>query len=88
MNAQDFNMPKEDVPKADTREVSASILRSVLAGVPGPALNVSLLNAAAAIYVGGAADSISEGLDAARESVTSGNAMRKLEALRRFGAGQ
>jgi anthranilate phosphoribosyltransferase len=87
MNAQDFNMPRDVVPKADTREAGASILRSVLSGVPGPALNVALLNAAAAIYVGGVAASISEGLEAARESVSSGKAMAKLEALRDFKAG-
>ncbi len=59
----------------------AGILRDVLSGTPGPALDIVLLNAAAAIYVGDVADDIPGALQIARESVESGEALGKLEAL-------
>ena len=62
---------------------NAAIIREVLAGtVEGGAAAAILLNAGAAIQVAGAADSLEEGLERARESVRSGAAMEKLEALR------
>jgi anthranilate phosphoribosyltransferase len=47
----------------------------------GPMRDVVELNAAAGIYVGGKASSMDEGLDLARESIDSGKAYEKLEAL-------
>ncbi len=47
----------------------------------GPKRDIVLLNAAAGIYVGGKADSISEGISIAEESIDSGNAYKKLELL-------
>lgn len=60
---------------------NASVTRRVLAGEPGAPLDVALLNAGAGIYVAGAAESIHEGIEKARESVRSG---RALEVLNRF----
>jgi len=54
---------------------------AVLEGSPGPAADIVLLNAAAAIYAGGVADSLDEGLDQARESIDSGAARACLERL-------
>lgn len=60
---------------------NADIARSILAGAEGPARDIVLLNAGAALYVAGRADSIGAGIEAARRSIDSGAAMNKLEAL-------
>jgi anthranilate phosphoribosyltransferase len=48
---------------------------------------VALLNAAAVIYVGGGAQSLAQALESARDSVDSGKALIKLEALRKLSNG-
>ncbi len=58
---------------------NAAIIRSILAGEPGPQSEIAALNAGAAIYVAGAAGSISEGLQQARSSIASGAAAQTLE---------
>ena len=68
-------------------ETNAAILRRVLHGEPGPRLDVVLLNAAAAIVAGGAADDLRAAVELARESVDSGRAMDKLEELKLVSAG-
>lgn len=68
-------------------ETNAAILRRVLHGEPGPRLDVVLLNAAAAILAGGAADDLPSAVELAREAVDSGQAMDKLEELKRVSAG-
>lgn len=63
-------------------EDNARIVRDVLEGRRRDAARSAvLLNAAAAIYVGGAADSLEEGVGVAREAVDAGSALAKLEAL-------
>lgn len=62
-------------------EQNAKILRNVLAGREGGPLDVVILNAAAAIVAGELADSLAEGIELARKSVSSGAAMAKLETL-------
>jgi anthranilate phosphoribosyltransferase len=69
----------------DTVEANARILMELLEGkVAGPRRDVALLNAAAVIYVGGVAETLAEGLELARESLDSGKALVKLEALRKL----
>jgi anthranilate phosphoribosyltransferase len=66
-------------------EENARILLDILEGKDsGPRRMVALLNAAAAIYVGGAAESLAESLELAGDSLDSGRAMIKLEALRKL----
>jgi anthranilate phosphoribosyltransferase len=60
---------------------NAAILRSVLTGQSGAPRSVTLLNAAAAIVAGEKADTMNDALQLARESIDSGAAMAKLEAL-------
>jgi len=62
-------------------EESAAIVRGVLQGNKGPARDVVLLNSGSALYVGGAASSIQEGMRVAAESIDSGKARQKLEQL-------
>jgi len=61
--------------------VNATIARDVLRGKGGPARDIVLLNAAAALWVGGAVADLAEGLERAAASVTSGAALAKLDAL-------
>jgi anthranilate phosphoribosyltransferase len=84
IDAVGFGIAGGAVPKVASKEESASVIWSVLNGDRGPARDISMLNAAAAIYVAGAADSITDGLRLARDSIDSGAAMAKLEALREF----
>ncbi|MDH3519469.1 MAG: anthranilate phosphoribosyltransferase [Myxococcales bacterium] len=60
---------------------NALILRGVLEGEPGPRRDIVALNAAAALWVAGAAADLREGLALARQSIDSGAAREKLEQL-------
>ena len=65
-----------------TPEDNARITRDVLSGADrGPRRDVVLLNAAAALAVGGAAADLEAGVTRAAESIDSGEALRKLDAL-------
>jgi anthranilate phosphoribosyltransferase len=64
---------------AGTPEENARVLRRVLTGEEGTELSLALMNAAAAIYVAGRAESLSEGVRVAREATASGAATATLE---------
>jgi anthranilate phosphoribosyltransferase len=64
---------------AGTPDENARVLRGVLAGQPGTERSLALLNAAAAIYVGGRAETLREGMERARESIDSGAATATLD---------
>ena len=61
---------------------SAAYLQGVLRGEPGPRREITLANAAAAIYVGGKAGSLAEGVAVAQSSLDGGAALTAFEALR------
>jgi anthranilate phosphoribosyltransferase len=63
---------------------NAEMLLSIFRGTPGPLAEITVLNAGAALYVAGLADDLATGLAAAREALVSGQALAKLEDLRRF----
>jgi len=66
------------------RELNATIIRSVLSGKDrGPKRDAVLLNAAAALFVAGAAGSLTAGWDLAAAVIDGGQASAKLELLRR-----
>jgi anthranilate phosphoribosyltransferase len=68
-----------------TVEENARILMDILEVKDcGPRRDVALLNAAAVIYVGGGAANLAEALELARDSLTCGKALIKLEALRKL----
>ena len=69
------------------REVNANIARNILAGERGPRRDIVLMNAAAALLVHGKASSLREGMRLAAESIDSGAAREKLEALTKLSAG-
>ena len=61
---------------------NAAIFMSVLSGETGPKRDIVALNSAFAICAGGVADTPLEGLKIAEESIDSGAAMKKYEALK------
>ena len=70
---------KEDI-KGGTPEENAAITRAILAGQEqGPKRDIVLLNAGAAIYLGGKAASITDGIDVARSLIANGAGLRKVE---------
>jgi len=60
---------------------NATIVRSVLAGEPGPPRDIVVLNAGAALQVGSAAETLAQGVEAANSAIDSGAAARTLELL-------
>ena len=60
---------------------NAELTRRILKGEKGPKRDIVLLNSAFAIMAGGKADSPKDGLARAAESIDSGAALKKLEAL-------
>ena len=71
---------KEEL-RGGTPEENASITLDILQGTPGPRRHAVLLNAGAALYLAGKADSMRDGTALAAELIDSGKA---LETLRRF----
>ncbi len=81
-----FGMPyatPEAIAGGDVKQ-NAAIIRHILAGQSGAGRDIVLINAAAALWVAGKADSIPEGLKLAAEAIDSGKAQAKLEALVEF----
>jgi anthranilate phosphoribosyltransferase len=70
----------EDLVGGEPAE-NAGITRAILGGEKGPKRDIVLLNAAFAIMAGGKADNPTDGIALAAESIDSGAAADKLEAL-------
>lgn len=90
---REFTLEPEDLGVERTRSEdlvggephhNAALFLQVLEGVPGPLLEITVLNAGAAIYVAGLCPGLERGVALAREAVMSGGASRKLEQMRRF----
>jgi len=71
----------QDAVAAGTPEQNAGVARRVLRGDRSPERDLTVLNAGAAVYVGGGATSIEEGVRRAEEAVDSGAALDVLEAF-------
>ena len=71
---------REDL-KGGTPEENARITRDILNGQKGHKRDAVLMNAGAALYIGGKADSFRNGIDLAAEIIDSGKA---LETLNKF----
>ena len=70
--------------RATDKDASKAMVLSVLENVPGPARDIVLLNAGAAIYVAGVAADLWGGVAKAREMIESGRARAKLDELVKF----
>ena len=85
---EDFGMERRrnlDEIKVENSVESLAKMDEVLDGKEGAARDIVLLNAAAALYAGNVAASITEGVALAREAVDSGKAKAKREEFLRFG---
>ena len=60
---------------------NAEITKAILSGEKGPKRDAVLMNAGAALYIGGKAESLAEGVKLAEEIIDSGKAMTTLEKL-------
>jgi len=83
IDSLDFGIPRAetgDLAGGDAAE-NARILLAVLEGERGAHRDIVVLNAGAAIYIGGAAGSIAEGIGRAEQAVDSGSALGKLNRL-------
>ena len=67
--------------KGGDAAMNAEIIKGILRGEPGPKRDMSLLNAAAALIAAGLADDFQAGIKLAADTVDSGRAMEKLNAL-------
>lgn len=76
-----FTRCRKEELKGGSPEENAAITRGILSGEKGPKRDAVLLNAGAALYIGGKADSVSEGVKRAAELIDSGAAMKTLEKL-------
>jgi|TARA_B100001971_G_scaffold215163_1_gene258601 anthranilate phosphoribosyltransferase len=86
INPEDYGFeisPLNSIVGGDAKE-NAKIIEGVLKGEKGPKQDIVLLNAGAAIYTSGKVNSFKEGIEAAKQSIDSGNAFKKLEALKKF----
>ncbi|TMA82152.1 MAG: anthranilate phosphoribosyltransferase [Deltaproteobacteria bacterium] len=68
-------------PRADDAAASAAIVRGVLAGDPGPARELALVNAAAVLVVAGNAADWRDGYEQAARAIASGTAAAALARL-------
>jgi len=83
---EEFSMVRatlQEIAGGDAPE-NAAIIRAILGGEKSPRRDVVLLNAAAALVAAGRADHIADGVPLAAESIDSGAAAGRLEALARF----
>jgi anthranilate phosphoribosyltransferase len=86
ISPEEFNLrrvPISEIAGGDVHE-NASIIRGILAGEKSPKRDIVLLNASAALVAAGKVDSIAEAMPIAADSLDSGAAQRKLDALVEF----
>jgi anthranilate phosphoribosyltransferase len=62
-----------------TPEENAAVTRAILAGEPGVRADLALINGGAAIYAAGVAETLADGVQAARAAIEDGRAQSALE---------
>ena len=83
---EDFGVsraPLESI-RGGTPQENAELIHALLAGEPGPRLDIVIANAAAALVVTGIAEDFRAAAESARRAITSGNATEKLDQLKTF----
>jgi anthranilate phosphoribosyltransferase len=83
ISPEDFDMRKDDIKHlvVNGAEQSLGMIQLIFEGHTGPARDIVLLNAGAAIYVAGLADSHKAGIEKAEQVIDSGQAIAKLNEL-------
>lgn len=70
----------EDLQAGDLNE-AAAVIRAILSGEPGPKADIAVLNAAAALVVGGVVETMADGVELSREAVATRAALSCLNDL-------
>jgi anthranilate phosphoribosyltransferase len=80
---EQFGMQRADIKTlaVTSPQESLNMMRAVLDNTTGPALDIVLLNAGAAIFVAGLAASLDEGVKQARVVIENGSARARLASL-------
>ena len=80
---EDFGLARATIGdlRGGDREQNADIIRRILGGEPGPRRDIVLMNATAALVVGGRARDLKEGVGIAAQAIDGGAARQKLDAL-------
>lgn len=80
---EQFGMQCADIKAiaVDGADASLAMIKQVFANEPGPARDIVVLNAGAAVYVAGLADSLEAGIKQAGDVIATGAAADKLDAL-------
>ena len=83
LSPTEFGMKMADLSelRVDSVEQSLAIIHSVLDNKAGPALDIVCLNAGAAIYVSGLAESVAAGVEQAQTAIADGKASKVLANL-------
>jgi anthranilate phosphoribosyltransferase len=83
---EDFGVSRAPLEaiRGGTPQENAKLIHSLLAGEPGPRLDIVIANAAAALVVTGVAEDFRNAAELARRAVSSGEAREKLESLKKF----
>lgn len=80
---EDFGFKRctKDDLKGGTPEENAKITREILGGAKGHKRNAVLMNAGAALYIGGKAETLKDGIALAAKIIDSGKALETLDKL-------
>ncbi len=80
---EDFNLTRSDIKQlaVSHAQESLTVIKDIFAGKPGPARDIVLLNAGAAIYAADITSSLSDGIKQAQSVIDNGQAQHKLDEL-------
>jgi anthranilate phosphoribosyltransferase len=83
VSPEDFGLQRADIREIAVADAGASLamIRGVFAGEGGPAHDIVILNAGAAIYAAGVVSTLADGVALADEVIRDGRAQQTLEAL-------
>ncbi|HED14259.1 MAG TPA: anthranilate phosphoribosyltransferase [Gammaproteobacteria bacterium] len=86
ISPEDFGLARADCAElvVENAEQSLHLLQAVLGGKKGPASDIVALNAGAALYVSGLAESLSMAVNKAQVILSSGAALQRLQQLTAF----
>src|SRR5436305_5406023 len=90
IHPEDFGltMASNRALRVETPSESKTMIEAVLADEPGPARDIVVLNAGAALYAANVATSLGDGVVRARGAIADGSARAKLDQVIAFGARQ
>ena len=83
ISPEDFGLQRSDLAAiaVDDAQQSLAMIRAVFDGQPGPAHDIVILNAGAAIYAAGLTSSLADGVSRAAEVIQAGKAKQVFESL-------